>query len=159
MTSLPTAPDRTGRSASMAVGPDAQEEMTNRGGRSARSRWSRTTAGFAAVMAILLVGTWFVLLGTGQVTELATRPFSTWSLLAAEFATAGFLLAGAAGVARRRPWAGRVLLVALGMLLYTTVNTVGVSAEEGIWAAAAWMALVAAGSVVLVAGSLREPSI
>jgi hypothetical protein len=110
-------------------------------------------------MAILLVGTWFVLLGTGQVTELATRPFSTWSLLAAEFATAGFLLAGAAGVVRRRPWAGRVLLVALGMLLYTTVNTVGVSAEEGIWAAAAWMALVAAGSVVLVAGSLREPSI
>jgi hypothetical protein len=121
-----------------------------------RSRWAKTTAGFSAVMALLLVGSWLVLLGTGQVTELATRPFSTLSLLAAEFATAGFLLAGAVAVVYRRRWAGRVLLVALGMLLYTSLNTVGVSAEQGIWAAAIWMALVAAGAVVLIVQSLVE---
>ena len=79
--------------------------------------------------------------------------------MAAEFATAGFLLAGAAGVVHRRPWAGRVLLVALGMLLYTTINTVGVSAEQGIWAAAIWMAFVAVAAAVLIDRSLRERSI
>jgi hypothetical protein len=63
-----------------------------------RSRWSSATAGFSAVMAVLLVGD-------------------------------------------------------------TTVNTVGVSAEQGIWAAAIWMALVAGGAAVLIARSLRERSI
>lgn len=121
--------------------------------------WSRTAAAFSGVMAILLAGTWVVLLTTGSVSELTTRPFSTWSLLAAEFTTAGLLLAGAAGVGRGRDWSGRVLLVALGMLLYTTVNTVGVSAEQGIAPAAVFMALVAAGSAALIIRSFREPSI
>lgn len=122
------------------------------------SRWAKAAAGFSAVMAVLLAGTWVVLLGSGQVAELSTRPYSTSSLLAAEFATAGVLLAGALAVVRRRPWAARILLVALGMLLYTTINTVGVSAEQGLAPAAAFMALVAAGSAVLIVRSLEEPS-
>jgi hypothetical protein len=124
-----------------------------------RSAWLRTAAAFSAVMAILLVGTWVALLATGGVPELTTRPASTRSLLAAEFMTAGLLLTGAGGVLQRRSWAGRVLLVALGMLLYTTVNTVGVSAEQDLVPAAAFMALVASGSIVLIFRSLREPSI
>ncbi len=124
-----------------------------------RLGWARTAAAFSALMAILLVGTWVALLVTGGVPELATRPASTYSLLVAEFTTAALLLTGAAGVARRRSWAGRVLLVALGMLLYTTLNTVGVSAEQGLAPAAVFMALVAAGSLTLVLRSLREPAI
>lgn len=145
--------DRSTQAASPSTGAEP-----GRSGTGTRSRWARATAGFAAIMAILLVGTWLVLLGSGQVVELTTRPFSTWSLLAAEFATSGFLLVGAAGVLARRAWAGRILLVALGMLLYTTVNTVGVSAEQGLWAAAVWMALVAAGSALSIAWSLHEHS-
>lgn len=124
-----------------------------------RWSWPRTAAVFSVVMAILLVGTWVALLATTGVPELATRPASTWSLLAAEFTTAALLLGGAGAVVRQRPWAGRVLLVALGMLLYTTVNTVGVSAEQGLALAAVFMVLVAAGSAALILRSLREPSI
>lgn len=160
MTHQPTTITRDRPSAPTAIGHEADELMNSKRRVSAmRSAWAKTAADFSAVMAALLLGTWFVLLGTGQVAELSTRPFSTWSLLAAEFATAGFLLAGATGVLYRRAWAGRVLLVALGMLLYTTVNTIGVSAEQGIWPAAIWMALVAAGAAVLIARSLKEPSI
>jgi hypothetical protein len=119
--------------------------------------WPRTAAAFSGTMAILLVSTWVALLATGGVPELATRPAATWSLLAAEFTTAALLLTGAGGVLRNRSWAGRILLVALGMLLYTTIDTVGVSAEEGLAPAAAFMAIVAAGSAAVILRSLHEP--
>ncbi len=114
--------------------------------------WPRAAALFSAVMAVLLVGTWLVLLGAGAYdTELANETASTLSLLAAEFLTAGLLLVGAAGLARSRGWGGRVELAGLGMLLYTTVNTVGVSLEEGIVPVAVFMALVAASTAFLIA--------
>lgn len=122
------------------------------------SGWSRTTAIYAAVMAVALVGTWVVMFLTGGGPDMATEPVSTWSLLAAELATATLLLIGATGLMTKRRWGRGVALAALGMLLYTTINTIGVSAEAGIPAAAVFMALVAAGSAALIYWSLRTPA-
>ncbi len=123
-------------------------------------RWPRAAALFSAVMGILLVTTWLVLLAGGAYeTELASQTASTLSLLAAEFLTAGLLLVGATGLLRDRDWGGRVELAALGMLLYTTVNTIGVSVEEGIYPAAVFMALVAGGAAVLIVRSRAESAL
>lgn len=124
-----------------------------------RRHWATTTAIYSAVMAIALSGTWGVMFATGQGPDLATAPVSTWSLLAAEFATSLLLLAGAVGLWGRRRWGRHVALAALGMLLYTTINTVGVSAEAGIYPAAVFMAMVAAGSGMLIIWSWRDPGV
>src|SRR5512134_3373908 len=66
LTPLPTATTRERPSAPMAIGHEADEPIANkRGVRAMRSGWAKTAAGFSAVMAVLLVGTWFVLLVTG----------------------------------------------------------------------------------------------
>lgn len=123
----------------------------------AKRFWDTAAAVFSALMAIALAGTWAVMLGTGQVPELTTKPLSTWSLLAAEFGTALLLVAGAYGLLTKRRWGRHVALAALGMLLYTTVNTVGVSAEADIYPAAVFMACVAIGSGLLIIWSWRDP--
>ena len=123
-------------------------------------RWPRAAALFSAVMAFMLAGTWLALLGAGVYSaELAGDTASTLSLLAAEFLTAGLLLVGATGLVLDRHWGGRIELVALGMLLYTTVNTIGVSLEAGIYPAAVFMALVATGAAVLIVRSLHQSTL
>ncbi|MFP4345070.1 MAG: hypothetical protein ACLFU8_10285 [Anaerolineales bacterium] len=73
------------------------------------------------------------LLATGNVPELETEPLAIAFHLAAELATAVALLFAGVGLLRRARWATSVTRLALGMLLYTVINSAGYFAEQGAW--------------------------
>lgn len=78
-----------------------------------------------------MLGLWAALIGTGGVPELETAPGEIGFHLAAELLTALALVLAGAGVWAGRAWAGRAYPVALGMLLYTTINSAGYYAGLG----------------------------
>lgn len=88
---------------------------------------------YAVGVGVAIVGLWVVLLATGQVPELTTAPLEIGYHLVAELATALTLLAAGTGRHRRVAWADRLFPVALGMLLYTTVNSAGYYAGLAEW--------------------------
>ncbi len=116
---------------------------------------SRTAALFSILMGGLMLATWGVLLFTGQVPELFSEPLKTSLLLTAEFLTAFSLIAGGYGLLSKRRWGLTATLVAMGMLLYCVIFSVGVFGQQGILPAAAWFVLVALATLFFVGGFLR----
>ena len=98
---------------------------------------------FAAVCAILIgvvmVGQWSLSIVKGQV----AGPEAAYAAgrgavemgfhYAAEFVTAAALVAGGLGLLLGSAWAMTVYLVAVGMLLYTLVNSPGYFAQQRQW--------------------------
>ncbi len=87
--------------------------------------------GFSFFCGLGMLLTWVVLFITGQVPEMSTQPFHTTFLLAAEFLTAFSLLSAGCGLLTRRRWGLGAELVALGMLVYCAVYSIGVFGQEG----------------------------
>ncbi len=85
---------------------------------------------FSIFCGVGMLITWAILLLRGEVPDLRTDPIRATLLLAAEFLTAGALIAGGYGMLTQRPWALRTLLIALGMLLYCTIYSVGVFGQQ-----------------------------
>jgi len=98
---------------------------------------------FSILMGVSLTGTWIVLLSTGKVPELVTRPYEAWFLLVAEFLTGLALITSGYGLHSRRSWGLHLELAALGMLLYCSVNYSGVLGQQGNYPALAFMLTVA----------------
>ena len=116
----------------------------------------KTAAVFSILMGALMLATWGVLLLIGQVPELFTEPFKTSLLLTAEFLTAFSLIGGGYGLLSNRRWGLTATLVALGMLLYCVIFSVGVFAQQGILPAAAWFIFVALATLFFVSSFVRS---
>jgi hypothetical protein len=87
---------------------------------------------FSLFCGIAMLVTWGVLLGTGQVTALKSSPFEAITLLAAEFLTAITLIIAGYGLLKKCSWGLRADLVALGMLLYCAVYSIGAVGQQGL---------------------------
>jgi hypothetical protein len=74
---------------------------------------------------IAMIGMWSMFLLTGQVPELQTKPWNIAMHLAAEFTTAVLLLIAGLALLRSVRWARRTALFALGMLVYTVIQSPG----------------------------------
>ncbi len=94
---------------------------------------TRTIAYYCAGVGALMGLQWLFFLVTGNVPELETEPLAIAFHLAAELATALALILAGMGLLRRARWATPVTLLALGMLLYTIINSAGYFAEQGVW--------------------------
>lgn len=97
---------------------------------------SRAPAGmmvgiYALAVGILMFGFWGTLLLTGQVPELQERPRELAFHLTAELGTAFVLLLAGGAVLKGGRWARSLTPLALGMLLYTVVNSAGFYAQQG----------------------------
>lgn len=79
-----------------------------------------------------MTGFWAVLVVKGKA-ELRERPWDMAFHLAAEFGTAGLLFVAAVWALLGASWAGTLMLVGLGMLLYTVVNSPGFYAGRKEW--------------------------
>ncbi len=90
-------------------------------------------AAYAVGLGLLMGGMWSVLLGTGQVPELQTASIEIGLHLAAEGLTAVALLVAGFGLLRARRWATSMFALALGMVLYTVVNSAGYYGQLGEW--------------------------
>ncbi|MGE5124589.1 MAG: hypothetical protein ACM3H7_08725 [Acidobacteriaceae bacterium] len=86
---------------------------------------------FSLFCGFAMLAVWVILLATGQVVELRTTPIEASFLLVAEFLTAIILILGGTGVLTRKPWGLRTEMVALGLLLYCAVYSIGVFGQGG----------------------------
>lgn len=118
----------------------------------------RLAAGYAVAVGVAILGLWTVLVGTGRVQELTTAPLEIGYHLVAEFVTALSLLAAGIGRVQGRPWSDRVFTFAIGMLLYTTVNSAGYYAGLGAWEAVAGFGVLTVTTVVVLRWELVETS-
>jgi hypothetical protein len=82
---------------------------------------------------LLMFGQWAFFLATGQVPDLQTAPWEIGYHLIAEFLTAGALLVAGMGIFKSTPWSKNLARIALGMLLYTVINSAGYFAQRSVW--------------------------
>lgn len=86
---------------------------------------------YSILVGIMMAGMWIVFIFIGQAPEFETRPVEILFHLAAEFLTASGLVAGGLGLLYGRRWGAKVYLVAMGMLLYTVIQSPGYYAQVG----------------------------
>jgi hypothetical protein len=86
-------------------------------------------AGYTILVGVAMLGLWGMFYATGQIPELTTAPYEIGYHLAAETLTALALVTAGVGLFRRHAWAWRLYPVALGMLLYTVINSAGYYAQ------------------------------
>jgi len=83
----------------------------------------RTAAGvYAICIGVAMMGMWSVFLATDNVPELEETPVMISFHMAAEFLTAIALLIGGFGLITTRSWGLRMYLIAMGMVLYSTIS-------------------------------------
>ena len=104
----------------------------------------------------LIILQWIFFLVSGSVPELRTAPWEIGHHISAEMVLALGLLTGGIATLKSRRWGGKVLLVALGMAIYSEINSPGYFAQLGQWALVAMFALLLFGAVWAVMMLLRS---
>lgn len=107
------------------------------------------SAVFALLMGLIMLIVWTVLIATGQ-HDFQTAPYESASLLAAEAVTALALLIGGAALLSRKKWGLSIHLASLGMMLYTSVNSIGVFAQAGVIPASIFFTVLTVVTILLV---------
>lgn len=114
---------------------------------------------YMLAVGILMIAQWAFFLLSGQAPELETEPLRIGFHLAAELATALALMAAGAGLLREADkdvhnaqQARSLSLVALGMLIYTLIQSPGYFAQLQVWALVGMFAVL----LVLALISLRR---
>lgn len=82
----------------------------------------------------LILLQWIVFLATGSVPELKSAPWEIGHHIGAELLLASMLLLGGIATLRSTRWGRTVLLVALGMAVYSEINSPGYFAQREQWA-------------------------
>ncbi len=108
---------------------------------------------YAVVVGIFMIGFWGLLVARGKA-ELRDRPWDMRCHLAAEFATAALLIVSGAGALLGIGGISSVALLALGMLLYTVINSAGFYAGRRNWPMVGMFSVLTVLTVVAVAGML-----
>lgn len=115
----------------------------------------KISAIYSILMGVALLSTWIFMFLAGKVPEINTQPIQTWFLLVAEVLTGLSLILSGYGLLAGRQWGGPANLLALGMLLYCSINYFGVLGQQGNLPAAVFMALVAIGATFFSITMLR----
>lgn len=87
---------------------------------------------YAIFAGVAIFGVWFLLIATGKVPDVVTKPTEIRFHLLAEGMTAIILITGGVGLLWRKKNAFQMHTISLGMLLYTTLVTAGVYAQQGL---------------------------
>lgn len=93
----------------------------------------RKAAWYGIVVGILMIVQWTFSILAGGVPEFQTEQWRIGFHLAAEFSTALLLILGGSAVLRSAAWGRDLLLVGLGMVIYSEVASPGYFAQLGQW--------------------------
>ena len=113
-------------------------------------------AWYGIVVGTLIILQWFLFLTTGSVPELQTTPWAISFHMIAELLLALALLVSGMAILRLNPWGEKALLVALGMAIYSEINSPGYFAQLGQWAVVAMFAILLFGATMAVMIILRR---
>jgi len=117
-------------------------------------------AWYGIVVGILMIVQWIFSILSGGVPEFQTVPWRIGLHLAAEFATAVLLILGGIAVLRSLTWGSTVLLIGLGMVIYSEIVSPGYFAQLGQWPMVGMFVLLLGGAIwsvlLLLRGNVTE---
>ncbi len=107
-------------------------------------------ATFELIAGLGIVGLWTMLLVTRRVPEIRDRDRAIWFHLAAEYLLGLLLIASGSLllVVGGEPWVRVLAGVAIGAMLYSTINSPGYYARDGEWGAVAGFGVITVLGVV-----------
>ena len=103
-------------------------------------------AWYGILVGLLMISQWIFSIVSGAVPEFETAPWEITFHLASEFSTALMLLIGGIGILRSSNWAQQILLLGLGMVIYSEIVSPGYYAQLGQWAFVGMFALLLFGA-------------
>jgi hypothetical protein len=104
-------------------------------------------AWYGIVVGILMIAQWSLSIISGSVPEFQTEPWRIGFHLAAEFLTAIMLIVGGIAVLRSVAWGRTVLLIGLGMVIYSEIVSPGYFAQLGGWAIVGMFMVLLCGAI------------
>ena len=108
------------------------------------------SAWYGILVGFFMIAQWMFSIVTGGVPEFETTPWEIGFHLAAEFSTALMLLVGGIAALKLKKWSRQVLLVGLGMVIYSEIVSPGYFAEQSQWAPVAMFAILLLGAAFAV---------
>ena len=115
-------------------------------------------AWYGILVGLLMIAQWTFSILAGGVPEFQTAVWEITFHLAAEFSTAIVLLVGGVAMLRSIAWARAVLLLGLGMVIYSEIVSPGYFAQLNQWVFVAIFAVLLFGAVWSAMSLLREQS-
>ena len=113
-------------------------------------------AWYGILVGLLMIAQWTVSILAGSVPEFQIAPWEIAFHLAAEISTAALLIAGGIAALKSIRRARQVLLVGLGMVIYSEIVSPGYFAQLGQWAFVAMFAVLFCGAIGSVVRLLME---
>ena len=117
------------------------------------------SAWYGISVGLLIILQWVFFIATDSVPEFQTTPWTIGFHMMAELLLALALLMSGITTLRVKPWGEKALLVALGMAIYSEINSPGYFAQLGQWALVVMFALLLFGAVVAVIMILKKKRI
>jgi len=114
------------------------------------------SAWYGIVVGFGMVAQWTFFIASGSVPEFQAEPWRIIFHLVGELITALVLIISGTATLRSIPWGRKVLLLGLGMVIYSEIVSPGYFAQLGQWALLAMFAVFLLGAVVSVMKLLKE---
>lgn len=111
---------------------------------------------FGIIIGLGMIGQWTALYLNKQIPELEHEPIRIRFHIAGEMATAVLLIAGGTGHWIGADWGPALFLLALGMLMYTSIVSPGYFAQKGRWV---WVLVFAVIVGLAIAAAISVASI
>ncbi len=116
----------------------------------------RFPAWYGITVGSLIILQWVFFLATGSVPQLQTAPWEIGFHISAELLLALTLLIGGIATLKSIRWGERILFVALGMAIYSEINSPGYFAQLGQWALVEMFAVLIFGAAMSILLLLRQ---
>ncbi|HSL43488.1 MAG TPA: hypothetical protein VK897_08650 [Anaerolineales bacterium] len=105
-------------------------------------------AWYGILVGFLMIAQWAFSIISGGVPEFQTAPWEIAFHLAAEMSTALILILGGMAALKAMTWAKPLLLVGLGMVIYSEIVSPGYFAQLGQWPFVAIFGMLLIGAVI-----------
>jgi hypothetical protein len=114
------------------------------------------SAWYGILIGLLMIAQWTFSISAGAVPEFETAPWAIGFHLAGEMTAAVALLAGGIAFLKSKSWGNTVLLLGLGMVIYSEIVSPGYYAELEQWLFVVMFAILLFGAVWSVMLLLKE---
>ena len=114
------------------------------------------SAWYGISVGILIILQWLFFIAISAVPEFQTTPWAIGFHMAAELLLAVALLISGVAMLRAKPWAEKALLAALGMAIYSEINSPGYFAQLGQWALVGMFAILLFGATIAMTIMLKR---
>ena len=113
-------------------------------------------AWYGILVGLLMIAQWTFSILAGGVPEFENAPWKIAFHLAAEFSTAILLIVGGIATLRSIAWSKPILILSLGMVIYSEIVSPGYFAQLNQWALVVMFAALLLGAAIAVIQLLDE---